>query len=241
MSSSEMAGGDRSTGEQYVMRITAADKADETTIFEQPPEKGPSPEYLASLVDAIRLHADDHTLTADLKRQIDQLPSRHNALHDMSTIEIELVLKVVKEVWKKVTGEDLPEDRETPPQSAKDLDGNFWLLPGGILVRGYNHFTAAKKHKGMFCGLLRINPWVFEHRMASSPDTLIGMLIEYGAIRANIDREKSRALFQCTSQSWPTARDKVFKMFHKHRIVKVIDVSKPYHGWKSGIPLILNK
>jgi len=152
-----------------------------------------------------------------------------------------LTLKSVRTIWRDITNEQPPkEDQIAAPESTRMLHGNFWLLPGGILIRGYNHFTAAKKHKVMMCNVLGINGLTFEHRMASEPNRLIGLLLEHGAVRVNIDRDSGTALFQATSNSWPAARDKILRMTHKHRYVRVIDTSVPYRGWKSGVPLIVN-
>jgi len=208
--------------------------------FEPPADPGPSPDYLTALTDTLRLHASNGNASSALKRTIALLPSQYN-LHQMGRVERDLTLQTVRKIWKQVTSSDIPEELEAAaPQANKDLDGNFWLLPGGILVRGYNHFTAAKKHKGMFCNLLGINAFVFEHKMASDPDRFIGMLLENGAVRAHVDREGKRAIFQCTSQSWPVARNKMSRMLHANRIIKVVDPSRPYHGWKSGIPVLVN-
>ena len=209
--------------------------------FDPPEDFGPAAEYLEALADTLRLHAaNDHNGEPGLKQKIALLPSRYN-LQQMSTVERELTLQSIRKIWKQVTSQELPEEKEaTAPQANKDLDGNFWLLPGGILVRGYNHYTSAKKHKGMFCSLLNINSFIFEHHLAADPNRFIGMLLENGAVRAHIDREGKRAIFQCTSQSWPVARNKMSRMLHQNRIIKVVDPSRPYHGWKSGIPVLVN-
>lgn len=174
------------------------------------------------------------------RQKIENLPSPQN-IKEMARPELELTLRSIRLLWKEIANDSPPtEDSITAPESTRQLHGNFWLLPGGILVRGYNHFTAAKKHKTMFCNLLGINGWRFEHCLAGEPNKLVGLLIEHGAVRVNFDQKQSRALFQATSQSWPTARDKILRMVHRHRIVKVIDTSVPYRGWSSGVPVIVN-
>jgi len=198
------------------------------------------PEELAAYVDAIRLHssdgADQETVT-----KIGRLPARQYILRQMSPTELSILFENVMDIWKTITGETLPQNPGTSaPQSAKDVDGSFWMLPGGVMLKGFNHFSTAIRHKNMLCNLLDINPFIFEEKMHRNPSELIRMIIQHGGIRLHIDRAASRVIAQTNEESWPTVLQKFQKMYHKHKVARVLDPTRPYKGWKSGVPIIVN-
>jgi len=148
-----------------------------------------SPEVLASFVDTILLHraGQGEHFPKELYQQIDRLPSRFYILRRMSSAEHGVLFENIQDIWKKVTGTALPDDHEVKPApSAVDLDGNFWMIPGGMLLKGFNHYATAKRHKALLCSLLDINPYIFEQKLHSDPKGLIRLIINQGGVRLNI-------------------------------------------------------
>jgi hypothetical protein len=200
-----------------------------------------SKEYILSLIDTLRLHTENNPRCSnELREAISNLPSKWN-LVNLTTISMAPLLKTIEGIWKQITDGPLPEEHYAAPQEAKDVDGNFWLLPGGVMIHGTNHFSAAKANKGLICSLLSINPLIAERAFAGPPEEIIGLMLKNGAIRTHIDRNTSSVLMQCTQHSWTETLKKIVRMYHKNRTVKVIDTSKPYHGWESGVPLSISK
>ena len=202
--------------------------------------KEKDPEELAALAESLTIHISELGKNApkDIVKSVQSLPSRFYITRKMSSTEIGWLWNKVRDLWKVLTGKDIADMTTIPaPQSAVDLDGNFWLLPGGVSIHAYNHFTAAKKHKGVISSLLDINGFVLERKLSEKPSSLIGYLIEKGAVRVNIDRDKSQVIAQCSERSWPWAREKLRRMVHKKKVARVLDPTKPYEGWKSGIPV----
>ena len=218
------------------MKITSLKKqAQNFTVHE--------PEDLAAYADAIRLHQATNAGNFDtgILTKISRLPARSYILKQMSPVELSILYENIADLWKTVTGEKLPvQAGEGAPRSATDVDGNFWLLPGGVMVNGFNHFAAAVRHKNMLCNLLDINPFIFEEKMHRNPSELIKMVIQHGGIRMNIDRQASKVVAQTNEESWPTLLQKFQKMYQKHKIARVLDPTRPYKGWNSGVPIIVN-
>ena len=201
------------------------------------------PEDLASYADAIRLHKAslDNNLSKEDIVKVDRIPARSYILKHMSPTELSILFENLSDLWKTITGENLPTNEGTSaPQEAKDVDGNFWLLPGGVMVKGFNHFATAVRHKNMLCNLLDINPFIFEEKIHREPKELIKLIIQHGGIRLNINKESSRVIAQSNEESWPTLLRKFQKMYHKHKVARVLDPTVEYKGWESGIPIIVN-
>jgi hypothetical protein len=201
---------------------------------------GEDPEQLAALAESLALHVADlgEDVSKDVLKAVDNLPSRFYITRKMSKTEIGWLRDTIRQLWKSLTGKDISDYATIPsPRHAVEYEGNFWLLPGGIAVHAYNHFTAAKKHKGVICSLLDINGFVFERKLSEPPMRLIAYLLEKGAARVNIDRDKSQVIAQCSENSWPWVREKLRRMVHKKKVARVLDPTKTYEGWKSGIPI----
>lgn len=201
---------------------------------------GEDPEQLATLAESIALHVADlgTDVSKDVVRAVESLPSRFFITRKMSKTEIGWLRDKLRQLWKSLTGKDISDYSTLPaPRSAVEYEGNFWLLPGGIAVHAYNHFTAAKKHKAVICSLLDINAFVFERKLSEPPMNLIAYLLEKGAARVNIDRENSQVIAQCSEGAWPWVREKLRRMVHKKKVAKVLDPTKRYDGWKSGVPI----
>lgn len=201
---------------------------------------GEDPEQLATLAESIALHVADlgTDVSKDVVKAVESLPSRFFITRKMSKTEIGWLRDKLRQLWKSLTGKDISDYSTLPaPRSAVEYEGNFWLLPGGIAVHAYNHFTAAKKHKAVICSLLDINAFVFERKLSEPPMNLIAYLLEKGAARVNIDRENSQVIAQCSEGAWPWVREKLRRMVHKKKVAKVLDPTKRYDGWKSGVPI----
>jgi hypothetical protein len=205
---------------------------------------------LAHLIDAIKMYYRDHSSSVDkeMKKSIESLPSKYIIDNEMSVSEFEMYYKIVRDLWKKLVNQDLNnvdvdesvtlEDRNLEKEL---LDGNYWMLPGSIIFGGFNHFSIAKKHKGVFCSVLGLDGWMYEKLIVSDPNKLIFYILSNGGVRINVDKENSTVVCQTNEDSFSWVRNKLLKMYHKIKVAKVIDLKVPYRGWKSGINLVIKK
>jgi hypothetical protein len=214
------------------MKIIKADK-------EIPVDK----EDLVHLINSILLYYNDHkeSIDKELKKSIESLPSEYMIEHKLSDVEIHMLYKIIRNIWKKITGQELDNVKlEQDNEEKRLLSGNYWMLPGSILLAGFNHFSIAKKHKGIFCSVLGLNPWLFEKFIVSDPDKLIFYIISNGGIRMNVDKDHSIVICQTNEDSFPWVRNKLMKMYHQTKVAKIIDLKSKYEGWKSGINMVIN-
>lgn len=200
-------------------------------------------EDLVHLINSILLYYNDHKdeINKELKKSIESLPSEYIVQNKMSDVEIHMLYKIIRDIWKKITGQEL--DNVTLPENNDDkrlLSGNYWMLPGYILLAGFNHFSIAKKHKGMFCSVLGLNPWIFERFIASDPNKLILYIISNGGVRMNVDKDNSIVICQTNEESFPWVRNKLMKMWHQTKVAKIVDLKANYNGWESGINMVIN-
>ena len=206
-------------------------------------DDGPLTDELAACVEALSLYASDHSdrMPSDIKKMLNNLPSRYQITREYNEIQISLLHDTVGYLWRKVTGTKLP-DRQgiADTTDAAELDGCYWLLPGGVMVSGLNHYSAAKDHKGMICSLLDINPFVFEHATQNrDPNVVIGLIVTNGGVRMLVKRSDNKVYMQTSQDSWVWAKDKVKRMWHGKRVVKILDPKARYKGWSSGIPVTI--
>lgn len=196
----------------------------------------PSPETLAAMVESIKVfHADnsDSFEPSDAKLA-NVLPSRNRIIHDMNDAQMDALYHSVLHLWEKMTGSK-PEF-ESSNEDASNLDGAYWMLPGEVLLSGYNHFQSAKENRILVCSMLNINPLVFERLMASGDvNEVIGLVLARGGVRVLINRKQNQVIMQSNESSWAWVKDKLEKMWHKNKIAKIVDLSQPYEGWKSGV------
>jgi hypothetical protein len=206
-----------------------------------PNNKTPSAETVAAMADSIRIFHQDNkdTFSSEEKKIVENLPSKTYIINEMSQAQLDLLYRSIKHLWMTASGEN--PDLSISNDDAINLDGVYWMLPGGILISGYNHFTAAKNHKAMICSLLDINPIVFEQMLSrQNTSDVIALIVTRGGIRTLIDRQKSEVIMQTNEESWPWVKEKLEKMYHKNKIAKVIDLSVPYIGWESGVTIRIN-
>ena len=200
-------------------------------------------EDLVNLINSILLYYNDHKdeINKELKKSIESLPSEYIIKNKASDVELNMLYDIVRDIWKKITDQDLDDVKLPENEDEKRLlSGNYWMLPGSILLAGFNHFSIAKKHKGLFCSVLSLNPWTFEAFIVSNPDKLIFYIISNGGIRMNVDKDNSVVICQTSEDSFPWVRNKLMKMYHQTKIAKIIDLKVEYQGWKSGINMCIN-
>lgn len=202
----------------------------------------PNPEALAAMIDSIKIFTEDHdqSLSPSEKKIVDNFPSKRRVLDDMDDAQRNILYRSVRHIWKTMTGRE-PEF-ESVNKDAAHLNGAYWMMPGGILLSGFNHFQIAKENKFLVCSLLNINPLVFE-KMLATGDTgdVIMLILARGGVRTLINRDKQEVVMQTNEESWPWAKEKLEKMYHLDKVVKIIDLSQPYEGWKSGVTIRFNK
>jgi hypothetical protein len=206
----------------------------------------PDGEELSSYIESIKLHkrSDGDSIDKEISKLIDNLPSRRQVTLDMDDTQRGILYDTVGYIWREITGQKISDvDRNKQTTDMDLLDGCYWMMPGGIILAGLNHFAAAKSHRGLICSLLNINQFIFESKIATDPDSLIGLIIARGGIRMLVRRGTPSAHgsvhIQTTKDSWTWARDKLQKMYHKKKVIKILDDSKPYNGWKSGVPIVI--
>jgi len=200
-------------------------------------------EDLVHLINSILVYYNDNkdTIDKELKKSIESLPSEYIIQNKMFEREAMLLYKIIRDIWKKITGQDLNDVRLEQNEDNKEiLSGNYWMLPGAIMLGGYNHFSIIKKHKGMFCSVLGINPWIVEKLIASDPNKLIFYILSNGGIRINVDKDNSTIMCQTNESSFPWVRNKLIKMYYQTKIAKIIDLNASYKGWESGINMVIN-
>jgi len=214
--------------ENAKVRIVKADK-----------KEAPDAEQIAACADALALYRSDHhqAMDKDLAKMIGNLPSRYRILREQDPVSLGILFDTIAYIWRKVTGKDVRDLVEAPASKSSELDGCYWLLPGGLMIGGLNHFAAAKRHRGVICALLGIDRFDFERCMARKPDEVIGLIVSKGGVRVLVKRSDSSVFMQATESSWPVAKRKISKLPHKVRTVKIVDLSVPYAGWSSGIPV----
>lgn len=199
-------------------------------------------EELVLLVNSILLYKIENKekISKDLLQQIDNLPSKYIINNKLTETDANILYDVVRELWKNLCGQDIRNvDFKNLNKDIEILDGNYWMLPGEFMLGGFNHFSIAKKHRGMFCSLLGINQLIFERLICEDPKKLIEHIINHGGIRMSIDKSKNNVICQTSEASWPWARNKLIKMYHKNKTAKVIDFKTPYLGWESGVNIII--
>jgi hypothetical protein len=204
--------------------------------------KVPEAEELAALADSIRLWSHDRgsEMPKPLLKMVNNLPSRYQILQVLGDTDRQILYQTVGHIWRKLTGQklsDISDRRDT--SSVEKLSGCYWMLPGGVMLHGLNHYSAAKRHRGAICAILRINPLVYEQKLNQGANEVIGMIVGRGGVRMLVDRAKDKVFVQTSERSWPWARNKVSKMYHGEKVVKVLDLSKPYRGWTTGVPIVI--
>jgi hypothetical protein len=199
----------------------------------------PSVEDLASYVDSIKLYLSDNQVKdEELKQRILDLPSPQNIRKRLSEEEVKILFQTIGYIWKKITGHSIIEDSKVE-QKPDILCGNYWMLQKGILLYGVNHYTIIKQNLDLFRSLLGINAFALHEKMASEPNALIKLVLDHGGMRIFVSKDK-RAYFQMADDTYGKwGKRKAKRYDFPKKIIKVIDKTAPYKGWKSGITVIL--
>ena len=202
-------------------------------------EDYPSTDDIASYVEALKLYLMEAKVEdKELQKLIKNLPEPSIIRHRLSNAEARVLYHTIGYVWKKLTGNNIIE--ESQKLSKPDmLVGNYWILQKGILIGGTNHFTIIKQNFELFRTLLGINAFAMHEKVASPPNELIKLVLDHGGVRIFASKTK-KIYFQLTDETYGKwANHKLRKYDFPEKIVKVIDKTKPFKGWGSGITLLL--
>ena len=202
-------------------------------------KKIPDAEELAAYVEALNIHLENGKIKdPDIEKLVKNLPYPDSIRIGFSEEECRIVFESIGYAWKKISGQDIIEEAkiERPP---KGLEGNYWMMTNGVLLEGPNHFTIVKQNMGMFSTLLNISTFVMHEKIASPPDELIKTIIDHGGMRIFINKDKKMYCQVNAKEYSKWARQKIKKLDMKNKIIKVIDTSRPYHGWKTGVTILL--
>lgn len=202
-------------------------------------KKIPDAETLALCVLTLKVYLkDNENIPEEYKDLISKLPSPRQIRQNFSIKECEVLYETVNYLWNKIIGQDVIPEKEIQKAPEK-LCGNYWMLKGGILLKGVNHHNIIKLNTTLFCSLLNIGGMTLQEYLTGHPDKLIWFIIRNGGVRMFITKD-GRYYSQCSPETYGKwARKKIQKYDFKKKIVKVIDLNAPYSGWKSGISVIL--
>lgn len=194
-------------------------------------------EALALQVKVLKMHLKDNPkLDKSLADLIMRMPSPRQIRQDFSAKECDVLYETVAYLWKKMTGKNLVPEKDIQ-KAPETLQGNYWILPKGILLHGVNHYSIAKHNENLICSLLDIGGWTFQEYLSECPNRLIWLLIKHGGVRMFISKDR-RLYTQMSSEAYSKfGKSKVKKYDFKYKIAKIIDLRAPYNGWKSGIPI----
>ena len=200
-------------------------------------EDTPKAEVLAAYVESLKMYERDNPqFDEEFSRLISTLPSPTKILKDFSIQECIVLFETVNYLWKKVVGKDIISENKLYDKP-ETLQGSYWMLSNGILLKGLNHYSIIKQNTNMFSTLLKLNGFALQEYLGSNPEEVIRYILENGGVRmfVNVDKE---AFFQMSEQTYAEwGRNKVKKFEFKPKTIKVIDFKVPYRGWKSGVAI----
>lgn len=194
---------------------------------------------VATYVESLKMILkEDGIKDPKVKRIVADLPSPNHVKRHMSHHEATVLFQSVRWAWKEITGTDLEEEAgfEAAPET---LLGNYWMMKNGMLLHGVNHYVIIKRNISLFASLLDIDPFVIHQKLAAPPQELIKLIIDNGGLRIFVTTDK-RSYFQMNDQVYKNwGRAKVKGLDFGYKLVKLIDASTDYTGWKSGISIKL--
>ncbi len=199
----------------------------------------PSVDDIAAHVESIKLYLlEGQIKDEELKKLIDNLPSPQNIRKRLSEEEVRILFQTVGYIWKKISGHGIIEDSKVVGKP-DILCGNYWMIQKGVLLNGVNHFSIIKQNLDLFRSLLGINAFALHEKIGSEPNALIKLILDHGGMRIFVSKDK-RFYAQMTDETYGKwGKNKVKKYDFPKRIVKIVDRTSPYKGWKSGINIVI--
>lgn len=199
----------------------------------------PSVDDIAAYVESLKLCLSDGSVKdEELKKLIGNLPSPVNVSKRLSHEEVKILFQTVGYLWKKITGHSIIEDSKVEAKK-ETLCGNYWMIKKGIILEGLNHYSIIKQNLELFRSLLGINGFAMHEKMSCEPNALIKLILDHGGIRMFVSKDR-RFFCQLTDETYSAwGKNKIKRYDFPKKIVKVMDKSVPYKGWKSGIVIIL--
>lgn len=210
-----------------------------TRIYKIAKEEVPDAINLALYAESLKSYIKDiPNLDEQIVELIEALPAPRKIRQDFSLKECEVLFETIGYVWKKLTGQKLIQEKEMtdPPET---LMGNYLLVKPGILLHGINIYGIVKQNASLISTLLNINGFALQEYLCNKPNNLIKFLLENGAIRLFINKQKNLYAQMSSETYGKFGKQKIKKYDFKNKIVKIIDFEAPYNGWKSGIAIKL--
>ena len=207
-------------------------------IYKQADKKSqriPDGETLALYVGSLKLYLSDNpdidSGTADL---IEKLPAPREIRQNFSKQECKIIYETVEYLWTKITKNPIVSEKEII-KAPESLQGSYWMMSGGILLKNVNHYTCIKQNGLMICSLLGISGMAFQEYLSRKPNDIIALVLKYGGIRLFISKDKKlyAQMSQETYRDWGLT--KLRKLDFPTKIVRIIDFKVPYEGWKNGV------
>lgn len=219
---------------KYVKLAIKEDEKDHQKKIKKEMDKIPSSDDMINYVNSLKIYAKQYPeVCKEHMELIDGLPP-DKKIRDFSFGECSVLFETIGYLWKKIIGKDLIEEKSMV-YAPESLLGNYWLMNNGVLLHGANHFTIIKQNPNIFTHLLNLNGMTMQYYLASKPDKLIHYIIRNGGLRLFVNKDKT-SYFQLSPDTYDKwAMRKIKKYDFKKKIVKILDISAPYEGWKSGI------
>lgn len=192
-----------------------------------------------SYVEALKSQLRDNKISdSNVANIVKSLPNSSVIRKTMSDEEVQLVFESARWAWKEISGNDI-NDMIDILESPESLSGNYWMVSNGVILHGVNHYVIIKRNITLFANLLSINAFLIHQKLSGPPEGLIKLIIDHGGMRIFVDKEK-KSYFQINETSYKNwGREKIKKFDFKEKIVKLIDPSCQFTGWKSGITIHL--
>lgn len=202
-------------------------------------KKMPDGEAMELYIKTLKTYLkDNNQLDEKYADLIRKLPSGRKVRQEFSKQEIKVLYETIEYLWEKITGERIIPEKEIV-RAPETLFGNYWMLNNGLLLKGLNHYSIVKQNPILFSSLLGIGGMTLQEYLASPPNKLIAFIIKNGGLRLFITKDK-RLYAQMSPEIYGAwGKNKINKLDFKLKVVKVIDLSYPYDGWKSGIVIKL--
>jgi hypothetical protein len=217
--------------QNQTQEIAASSEAMKKTAVKKIPEAA----EIAAYVEALKLFLKNGKIKDKvIANLVKKLPFPDSIRMGFSNQECRIVFESVAYAWRKLTKQNLVEETKIEhPQ--KGLEGNYWMVTGGVLLEGPNHYTIIKQNLNLFATLLNISPFVLHEKLASPPEEIIKTVIDHGGMRIFINKDK-KGFFQLADDTYSKwGRHKVKGLDLSNKTVKVIDRTRPYKGWDTGV------